>query len=366
MGPREPSAGAPSPPARRWAIGEMPPLRRDAAGLWQALRLRFRRRALIARALRKRRELRAVADRTRALPADAILCVMTVRNEAVRLPQFLAHHRRLGVGHFLIVDNASTDGTADLLRDQPDVSLWQTAASYKKSRFGLDWQNWLLLRHGHGRWCLTLDADELLIYPHWETRPLPALTGWLDGQGLAAFPAMMLDLYPEGRLSAQEYRAGDDPLRILRWFDAGNYLVQVQPGLRNLWIQGGPRTRALFSGDPRRGPTLNKVPLVKWHWRYAYVNSTHSLLPAALNGVFDEDGGERISGVLLHTKFLHTILEKSAEEKDRRQHFADPGRFGAYYDGLIADPVLHCAASARLTGWRQLEALGLMSRGGWV
>ena len=108
------------------------------------------------------------------------------------------------------------------------------------------------------------------------------------------------------------------------------------------------------------------LPLVKWHWRYAYLNSTHTLLPARGYAVFDETAGEMTSGALLHTKFLPAIVEKSAEEKDRRQHFADPRRFGSYYDGLIADPVLHCDASRRYTGWRQLESLGLMSRGGWV
>jgi glycosyltransferase involved in cell wall biosynthesis len=338
----------------------------DAGSLWRAYKLRVRRRVLIARAIRKRRDLTRITDRTAGLPRDAILCVMVVRNEAERLPFFLDHHRRLGVTQFLIVDNASTDGTADLLRDQPDVSLWSTAASYKRSRFGVDWQNWLLLRHGRRRWCLTLDADELLIYPHWETRPLPALTRWLDDHGMDSLGAMMLDLYPEGRLSQHEYRPGDDPLTHLRWFDAGNYSVQVQPRLRNLWIQGGARARVFFAQDPRRAPTLNKVPLVRWHWRYAYVNSTHSALPPRLNAVFDETGGERISGVLLHTKFLHTIVPKSAEEKARRQHFADPDRYAAYYDGILDDPVLHCPASTPFTGWRQLEGLGLLSRGGWI
>lgn len=351
-GAQAPPIGAPDAPYR--------------ARLWQAFRLRFRRRVLLARAIRKRRELTAVADRTRGLARNAILCVMTVRDEAARLPHFLAHHRRLGVDHFLIVDNASSDGTTDFLRGQPDVSLWSTEASYRKSRFGLDWQNWLLMRHGHGRWCLTLDADELMVYPYWETRPLPALTRWLDRQGIASFGALMLDLYPEGPLSANAFHPGDDPLASLRWFDSGNYGVRVQPRMGNLWIQGGARARAFFADDPRRAPTLNKIPLVKWHWRYAYVNSTHSALPPRLNAVYAEDGGERASGVLLHTKFLPGVIGKSAEEKARRQHFADPARYQSYYDGLIADPVLHCPASRRLGGWRQLEALGLMSRGGWI
>ena len=347
-------------------IGDLPPVGRDATSLWQAYRLRVQRRVLLARAIRKRREFRRVTNRPGQIGKGDILAVLCVRNEAVRLPFFLDHHRRLGVSHFLVVDNASTDGTSDLLKNQPDVSLWHTTGSYRASRFGLDWTNWLLLRHGHGHWCLTVDADELLVYPHWETRPLPALTRWLDGLGARSFAAMMLDLYPEGPLSAQEYHAGEDPLDILQWFDGGNYSLQVQPRLRNLWVQGGPRARAFFAGDPRRAPTLNKLPLVKWHWRYAYFNSTHTILPAPLNAVFDETGGEMTSGALLHTKFLHTIVSKSAEEKDRRQHFADPERFGHYYDGLIADPVLHCAASRRYTGWRQLESIGLISRGGWM
>jgi hypothetical protein len=39
---------------------------------------------------------------------------------------------------------------------------------------------------------------------------------------------------------------------------------------------------------------------------------------------------------------------------------------GHWCPALDADPKLWCGASTRLTGWRQLEARGLMSRGGWV
>lgn len=358
--------GAPGKAAH--AIGDLPPPGAEPSGarLLRQLRLRFARRKLIARAIRKRRELRRVTNRTRLIGPGAILCAMVVRNEASRLPFFLDHHRRLGVTHFLIIDNDSSDGTAALLADQPDVSLWSTAGSYKHSRFGLDWLNWVLLRHGHGHWCLVLDADELLVYPYWETRPLPALTAWLDQTGQRSFGAMMLDLYPEGPLGAGDYTPGQDPTEALPWFDSGNYSLQVQPRMRNLWIQGGARARAFFADSPRRAPTLNKVPLVKWHWRQAWLNSTHSLLPAPLNAVFDEKGGELTSGVLLHTKFLPEIIAKSAEEKIRRQHFGDPDRFATYYDDVIAAPVLHGPTSRRYSGWRQLEALGLMSRGGWI
>jgi glycosyltransferase involved in cell wall biosynthesis len=337
---------------------------RSAGDLWLAYRLRWKRRRYLFRAWRKSGQLQVVKQR--AFAPDAVLAVMTVRNEMLRLPYFLEHHRRLGVDHFLVVDNASDDGTADYLAAQPDVSLWTTTDSYRLSRFGVDWTTWLQNRHAHGHWCLTLDADELFIYPYWETRDLHALTRWLDGLGQRSMAAMMLDMYPEGALADTAYAPGQDPVEVLAWFDAGNYGIKRQEPLGNLWIQGGVRGRAFFADDPRRAPTLNKTPLVKWHRSFAYVNSTHQILPPLLNQVYATDGAEVMSGVLLHTKFLPNIVAKSAEEKGRREHFNNSALYEDYYDGLIANPRLWSAASHRYSGWRQLESLGLMSRGGWV
>jgi hypothetical protein len=347
-------------------IGELTETSPGLAAALRAYKLRLRRRILLARAFRRRAQLAPVSDRTALIAGGDVLCFLCVRNESARLPQFLHHNRALGVQHFLVVDNASTDGTVGVLLDQPDVSLWQTSASYKASRFGMDWLTWLQMRYGHGHWCLTLDADELMIYPYWQTRPLSALTGWLDLQGRSSFGAMTVDMYPCGPVSQGQVGPGDDPISHLGWFDAGNYQVQVQPKMRNLWIQGGARARAFFADTPRQAPTLNKTPLVRWHWRYAYVNSTHALLPPQLNQVYATDGGELTSGVLLHTKFLPGITDRSAEEEQRGEHFADAAQYAAYYDRLTADPVLHFAGSTRYTGWRQMEALGLMSRGGWI
>ena len=334
--------------------------------LAMAYRLRWKRRRLLARSLHKRRQLTPVIDRTPQIAPGDILAFSTVRNEMVRLPWFLEHHRDLGVCHFLIVENNSDDGTREYLSKQPDVSLWTTPDSYKLSRFGVDWLTWLQYRHGHGHWCLTVDADEIFIYPHHDTRPLPALVEWLDRHDRQSLGALMLDMYPKGPLNARLYQPGENPFDILNWFDGGNYMIQRKPDLQNLWIQGGVRARNFFCDRPRRAPTMSKTPLVKWNRRYAYVSSSHSLLPRRLNHVYDDQGGEMTSGILLHTKFLHTIVEKSAEEKERREHFANSDLYDAYYDSLIDNPDLWCEGSTRLSSWRQLEAMGLMSRGGWI
>jgi hypothetical protein len=47
-----------------------------------------------------------------------IRAFMTVRNEILRLPQTLAHYRKIGVARFFIVDNGSTDGTREILAAQ--------------------------------------------------------------------------------------------------------------------------------------------------------------------------------------------------------------------------------------------------------
>jgi len=70
--------------------------------LWMAYRMRWKRRRFLFRIWRKRCQIMPVQDRTAAIRADMILCFAAVRNEMARLPYFLQHYRRLGIGHFLI------------------------------------------------------------------------------------------------------------------------------------------------------------------------------------------------------------------------------------------------------------------------
>lgn len=335
-------------------------------GLISSYRMRLQRKRWLLRAFLRRRDLAAVSDRTDAIRQHDILLCCCLRNERVRLPYLLDYYRRLGVHHFLFVDNDSDDGSREWLAEQPDVSVWTTKASYKRARYGLDWQNWLLRRHGHGHWCVTVDADEFLVYPFCDTRPLRALTDWLEASSVRAFAAMILDMYPKGPLDAQPYREGQDPFEIACWFDSGNYTVKRNPGLGNLWIQGGPRARAFFPDRPKEAPALNKIPLVRWHRSYAYVSSTHMILPRGLNLAYDAWGGEKASGCLLHAKFLDTLGAKAEEELQRGQHFATSREYAAYREGLARQPELWCKWSEKYINWRQLEILGLMSKGNWA
>ena len=333
--------------------------------LWRSYKLRLRRRRWNIRALRKGRELNCVKDNTKNIKQDDIILVCTFRNEAMRLPYFLEYYRGLGVSHFLFIDNGSTDQPELLFENAPDISLWHTKHSYKSSRFGVDWINYLLRKYGTDHWCLVVDPNEFFVYPFCDSRPLSALTDWLDSQETRSFGTILLDLYPKGKFHETPYSPGQDPTEIACWFDYGNYTCEKNHALGNLWIQGGARARQFFSDTPKQSPALNKIPLVKWKKRYAYESSTHMILPRGLNLVYDESGGERASGVLLHTKFIDTFGQKATEELKRNQHYAQSKEYQAYAEGLKETPDFWHNWSERYINWRQLEILGLMSKGNW-
>ena len=334
--------------------------------LLRTYRLRLERKRKRVRSLRKRRELTCLANRTADIAGDDILLFCTLRNERVRLPYFLEYYRHLGVNHFLFVENDSDDGSREYLEQQPDVSLWTTAQSYKRAKFGVDWLNALLSRYGTGHWSLVVDVDEFFVYPFCDSRPLRALTDWLDASSIKSFGAMLLDMYPKKPIHEAEYHEGQNPFEVAEYFDSGNYSITRNPKYGNLWIQGGVRARAFFANEPARAPALNKIPLVKWNRGNVYVSSTHMLLPRGLNLVYDEWGGEKASGCLLHAKFLSIFAEKTREELKRKQHFANSHEYRAYDRGVSESPGLWNKWSEKYINWRQLEILGLMSKGNWV
>ena len=51
---------------------------------------------------------------------------------------------------------------------------------------------------------------------------------------------------------------------------------------------------------------------------------------------------------------------------ERRQHYANSHEYRAYRAGLARQPDLWCRWSEKYINWRQLEILGLMSKGNWA
>jgi glycosyltransferase involved in cell wall biosynthesis len=285
-----------------------------------------------------------------------IRAFLVVRNEALRLPDNLRHHRALGISRFFVVDNGSTDDTLDFLLAQPDVHLFSTQESFAASGFGISWINGLLDAYGDGHWTLTVDADELLIYPGFESVALPKVCAHLDHLQAQGMFCMLLDMYAEAPLKDVGYRAGDSLIAACPWFDPAPYRTIEAAAFPHVQIYGGVRERIFqftASAAPN-SPTLSKVPLVRWQAGMRFLLCTHSLTPIRL---------AQMTGLLLHFKFLGDFHNRAMTEAARGEHFAGAIEYKVYVELLARDPALTLRDrnSVSLQGSRQLVELGMMA-----
>ncbi len=286
---------------------------------------------------------------------DEILCFLSVRNEALRIPQVLDHHRRMGISRFFVVDNQSNDGTADFLAAQPDVHLYSAAGSYAESRFGIDWLHPLLDEFGNGHWILTIDADELFVYPHCERVGLPSFCQFLDSVGHDSVFAILLDMYSDRSIADTLYTAGQSLLESCPYFDPGPYDVVRGTVFPTFELRGGPRRRTFWdSKTPFFPPTVSKVPLVKWRSGYRYISGIHYMQPSptTLSGV---------TGALLHFKFLSDFHDRAEREAARGEHFDGAREYKLYLQKLEHDKSLklHFPGSVRYQNSEQLVGYAL-------
>jgi glycosyltransferase involved in cell wall biosynthesis len=300
--------------------------------------------------------MRCIGSRVSAVSPGALLCVACVRNEALRLPYFLEHYRRLGVDHFLIVDNASEDGTTDILQDASDVSVFFTEEPYSQSRCGLDWLNELLDTYAVGHWTLTVDADELFAYPLCETLALRELAAYLDRRHEQAVLTFLLDMYGSKPVRETVYLPGQSFLEACPYFDRDSYIWPTGHDVYGrVPARGGPRGRRFWSGyeHNRPAPFLAKIPFVRWRAGFAYAASTHQLpgVPTA-----------EVTGTLLHFKFFADFVERVALEAVRAEHFEEAAQYRCYNEVLRNEPALGLLypGSVRYDTSRQLVEMGLI------
>src|SRR5688572_12712106 len=104
-----------------------------------------------------------------------------VKNEATRLPFMLDYHREIGVDRFFIIDNGSDDGTTEFLGEQRDCHTFHCDGNFFAENVEPPrWTNALRNVFGTDHWCLSLDADEMFLYPECERVSLREFCDYLD------------------------------------------------------------------------------------------------------------------------------------------------------------------------------------------
>lgn len=306
-------------------------------------------------------------------PSAARICLLLLHNEAHLLPDLFEHYRAMGDLHFIVVDDHSTDGTADLLRGASDVTVFRPIDGSTYARDKREWRGSLLDALAVGKWCLVIDADERLVWRGYPDRSLDQVIADLEASDAHALVATMLDMYAECPI--EEHVVADRPLREAFAFyddprkDPLAYRGALTPKsmrrrfpLPNAFVMGGMRSR-LFEGAitsrqwltrwlqrdalkrPRHIPptdllkaevitrltrprgtkpplNLTKVPLVKWQAGLRYNGGahhvSHPLTPAGENGV------------LLHYPITRGV-DGIAYLANRGQH----AQGGAYYQSIL-------------------------------
>lgn len=257
----------------------------------------------------------------RSLPErNSPILIMTVRNEFVRLHDFLRHYRRLGVRRFAIIDNASTDGGPELLRAQPDVDLYSCAETFSVFR-KLVWLTSLIHHYGFDRWYLSVDADEHLVFEGSEEKSIENLVELMESRNIDRVLGMMIDMYAEGPVLDFMYEKHGSLAKAFPLFDSSGF--QEGEWIETPFIRGGLRHRVFGQISEEFHPLLSKFPLFKIA-RGEKLETAHYLWPYEKNFV-----SPRLLG-LLHYKFLPEFLSQVNDAVTRKVYFQDSFEYRCY------------------------------------
>ena len=228
-----------------------------------------------------------------------LMAFSRARDEILRLPYFLDHYRKLGVGRFVIIENGSRDGTLEYLCSQDDVDVYTTASPFGESSAGLAWMERVIQASGVGGWVLVADIDELLVYEDWQRSDLNRLADFLDREGSHALKATMVDMY-----SGPEHQANAAFLwERYPFLDATSYQWKATRG-GGAEVVGGPRHRMMKAMDMPPDSNLTKYPFFRWSKKSSH-SSIHLLKPTPRKNI--------PRAGLLHFKFMDDFAARAQD-----------------------------------------------------
>lgn len=234
--------------------------------------------------------------------SDKILFFTSVRNEREYVPWLLDYYRSIGVDWFFFVDNNSTDGTAEFLASQKDVTVFLSSDQFLQKVAGISWMNELIRRYGNGNWCIHVDADEQLIVPGLENGGLRPFLNGMEERGEKIMPAFMLDTYPEDASNIGQFGAEKDPLVFSNLIDPEHFFFGLKDG-GFYQVRGGVRTRLFGTRE-----ILEKTPIFRGD-PDLLINTSHKTFSAKVSSQ---------AGVVLHHKILRDALEMSKSDDDKQ------------------------------------------------
>jgi hypothetical protein len=150
-----------------------------------------------------------------------------------------------------------------------------------------------------------------------------------------------LDTYSNIPISEVNYKSGQNPLKVARWFDPNSHYK-----IRSRYY-GGMRERVFGIT-----PCLTKYPLFYFDKDLRIGRGTHEI---------SEKPTEDIQGTLLHFKYMQDFYKKVIEGSKNEQYWNNSIEYKAYAKILEMRPHLNlwCRNSLELSDKKRLLDLGI-------
>lgn len=273
----------------------------------------------------------------------SLICI--VKNDLSRVRILIEYYRHLGIQHFIMLDDNSSDGTREFLLSQDDVDLWSSNSGYTTS-MRQAWVSRLIDIYGFNKWYLVVDSDEFLTYPNYENIPLPLIVKAMHETGIKRAHCFLLDMYSKNGLFFPYDE--DEFMEEYSYFDKSGYQITDRTKLTNL--SGGMRVR-LFSFNSF---FLSKSPLFYAEPGFAPCNSHYSF-------PFSSLGEELNLGVLRHYKFLPQDREKYSLRIKQANFSSGSSEYSTYMDEYqqTNDSIYDESISMEFQSSKSLEVLEL-------
>jgi hypothetical protein len=276
-----------------------------------------------------------------------VLCL--AKDAGYHIGPFIAHYRKLGVGHIVLLDNGSADDTVAQASGHADVSVFQTRLPFRNNNRQM--RRYLVRRFtGRDRWALVVDVDELFDYPCSDRIGLASLLGYLRSRGYTTMVSYLLDMLPDRPMSQvdahlpmqQAYRHYDvSAVRKRGYFDRDGYGGEQWVAHNQL---ANPAVKRYVGGVRAQAFDLPEVYLIKHplHLRDGRARLVHQHF-------VDRAHVADITGVLCHYKFTPGFGAK-VDAAVRSAAYADGSwEYQRYQQVLARKPdIALCGASAQV------------------
>lgn len=295
-----------------------------------------------------------------------VVAIIVGKNEQEYLPALLEHHRKIGVEHFLFVDNMSTDSSIDFMVSQDDVSVFVNTQEYKTSRYGVDWQETLCSHYCLGKWALIIDSDELFMFDGFEHKKIQDLIVKAEDEGANAVLSPMIDFYPKESLETADITGGQAFYEVCSYFDSSETMSiltdeKYGPYSNSKVMSGGLRERIFgkYNAYPNPSYLNQKYNLFKYIPSMKLVEGLHFMHG---HKKFSQECG------IMHFKYHSGFHAKVMREVKSGQHWNGAKEYQRYlklFDGKQSACLFSDAVSLKYTSSKSLVDAGYISNLDW-